>query len=210
MSAKLQFAPDGYPFQSGRAADWIGPERRLRSRGWRWIGVDESASGWSVGSGFVLAVIWGALWLGHAYDRSLARLNESFSQAFAVAGRLDAIAGALDRLNVDQQAFLSSGDHRFLEGVWESTPSLDDDIAWLSDLTTQSGLPPAPLTSMSHAIKEVLDSVGDSYYLRDLRGRAAARAFFAAKESAIAAAKSQADALRTEFMARIAGRIGRA
>jgi hypothetical protein len=36
--------------------------------------------------------IWGVMSLGHAYDRSLVKVNDRFSQGFTVVGRLNAIA----------------------------------------------------------------------------------------------------------------------
>jgi hypothetical protein len=141
--------------------------------------------------------------------RSESGVNDRFSHGFMVVGRLNAIAGALDRLNVDQQAFLSTGDSRFLEGVWESARSLEDNISWLNSLAARSGLPRIPLNALSRAINQVLGSVGESYDIRDRRGRPAARAFFAAREGAISGARSQADELRMEVTRGIFDRTGR-
>jgi hypothetical protein len=173
----------------------------------RGIGLRENTLAWSLWFGLALAVIWGMMSLRDAYERSLAKVDICFSQGFMVVGRLDAIAGALDRLKVDQQAFLSTGDGRFLQDVWESARSLQDNVSWLNSIAAGNGLPRAPLTRMSGAIKQVLDLVGASYDVRDMRGRPAARAFFAAREATIAGAKFRTDELRIEVIQGISARI---
>ncbi len=206
MSASLRSSLDVYPFPSRRFANAMGRARAFAAASPQWIALRDTP-GWSLWCGFALVAIWGVMSLGHAYDRSLAKVNDCFSQGFMVVGRLDAIAGALDRLNVDQQAFLSNGDGRFLQGVWESARSVEDNMSWLNSLATRSGSPRTELIKLSRAINEVLDSVGESYDIRDRRGRPAAQAFFAAREAAISEAKSQADELRIEVTQGISDRI---
>jgi CHASE3 domain sensor protein len=207
MSVSLQSSLDLYPFPSRRFTNAMGRARSFAMSVRRWIGLRENTPGWSLWLGFALVVIWGVMSLGHAYDRSLAKVNDSFNQGFVVVGRLDAIVGALDRLNVNQQAFLSTGDDHFLQDVWESARSLDNNIAWLDSFAARNALPRAALTRMSRAIKQVLELVGESYDVRDMRGRPAARAFFAARDATIAGAKSRADELTVEVTKGISDRI---
>jgi hypothetical protein len=94
--------------------------------------------------------------------------------------------------------------------VWESARSLEDNISWLNSLAPRSGLPRTPLAELSRAINQILDSVGESYDIRDRRGRPAARAFFAAREDAISGARSLADDLTIEVTREILDRTGRA
>jgi CHASE3 domain sensor protein len=207
MSVSLQSSLDLYPFPSRRFTNAMGRARSFAMSVRRWIGLRENTPGWSLWLGFALVVAWGVISLGYAYERSLARVNDCFNQGFVVVGRLDAIVGALDRLNVNQQAFLSTGDDHFLQDVWESARSLDNNIAWLDSFAARNALPRAPLTGMSRAIKQVLKLVGESYDVRDMRGRPAARAFFAAREATIAGAKSRADELTVEVTKGISDRI---
>ena len=70
--------------------------------------------------GLALIFVWGVMSLAHAYYRRLARVNDSFMQGFMIADQLGVIDEALNRLGVDQEAFLSTGDQRFQDGVIES------------------------------------------------------------------------------------------
>jgi hypothetical protein len=67
----------------------------------------------------------------HAYDRSLEKVNDSFVQGLIVVEQLGVIADTLVRLSVDQEAFLSTGDQRFQDGVIESAESFALDMARL-------------------------------------------------------------------------------
>jgi len=59
--------------------------------------------------GLALVFVWGVMSLAHAYDRSLGRMNYSFTRSFMIADRLGAVLDELGRLSVAQQAFLSTG-----------------------------------------------------------------------------------------------------
>jgi len=157
--------------------------------------------------GFVLVIIWGAVSLAHAYDRSLAKVNDSYNQALKVVGRLDFILHALARLNIDQQAFLSTGDERFQDGVVESVESLTIGMGMLNSTAASNDLQRALLTGLFRSIEQVLGSVAESDEVRDTRGRAAAVAFFESKEAATSLAKWQADQLRIEITGCVSERI---
>jgi CHASE3 domain sensor protein len=181
---------------------------------WRAHGLakEQSAIDWfsekspwlSLWLGFALVVVWGVMSLAQAYDRSLAKVNDSFAQGFTVLGRLGAILGALDRLNVHQRAFLSTGDPRFQDGVIESAETLALETDMLNSRADGSGLDRASMAGLSRSIKQVLASVGESDAVRDARGPAAAVAFFNSAEAAVSDAKWQADQLRIAVTRRIA------
>ena len=157
--------------------------------------------------GFALMFVWGVMSLAHANDQSLAKVNDSFTQGFMVVGRLGAILDALDRLSVDQRGFLSTGDERFQDGVIEGAETLALDMDVLNSLAARNKLQRALLTNLSRPIEQVLGSVAESDDIRDVRGRAAAVAFFESKEAAISVSKGQADQLRIEITGRISDRI---
>jgi hypothetical protein len=157
--------------------------------------------------GFGLVFVWGVMALAHAYDRSLATVNDSFTQGFIVVERLGAILDALARLSVDQEAFLSTGDKRFQDGVVEGAETLALDMYMLNSLAARNKLQRPLLTSLARSIEQVLGSVAQSDDIRDVRGRAAAVAFFESKEAVISVAKWQADQVRIEITGCISDRI---
>lgn len=156
--------------------------------------------------GLALVFAWGVMSLAHAYDRSLATVSDSFTHGFMLLGRLESIVDALDRLGVDQRAFLSTGDERFQDGVIENAESLEIDIDVLNALAA-TGKSQRALVSLSRSIRQVLDLVGESDGIRDVRSSAAAAAFFESKDSALSLAKWQADQLRIEITRGMSGRI---
>ena len=156
--------------------------------------------------GLTLVFVWSVMSLAQAYERSLAMVNDSLARSFSVVAGLGAILSALDRLNVDQQAFLSTGDERFQDGVIESAESLGVDTDMIKSLAADGKLR-AAIAQLSHSIKEVIGSVGESDHLREVRGKAAAIGFFDSQQDVIAAVKSQAEQLRVEMTRRISDRI---
>lgn len=160
--------------------------------------------------GFALASVWVMVSLAHSYDLNLTRVNDSFTQGFIVTGRLGAILDALDRLGVDQQAFLSTGDARFQDGVIESAETLELNIDMLNAHAAGSKSPSPVLSGLSDSIKQVLDSVGESDHIRDARSRAAASAFFESRDGAISLAKWQANQLRVETTHSMSAQVRRA
>ena len=157
--------------------------------------------------GLALVFAWGVMSLAHAYEQSLAEVNDSFDQGFMVVGQLGTILSSLDRLSVDQRAFLSTGETRFQDGVIESAETLELDVDKLNSMAAGNKLRHAPLTGLSGSIKQILASVGESDKIRDARGAVAAVAFFDSMEPAMSLATWQADQLRVEISRRITERI---
>jgi CHASE3 domain sensor protein len=156
---------------------------------------------------FALLFVWGVISLALAYDRRLADVNESFTGAFRVAGRLDVIANALDHLGVDQQAFLSTGEERFQDGVIESIQTLELSINSLNSLAARRTSHRALLLALSRLIERVIAMVAESDRIREAGNKAAAAAFFESKEAEISQAKSQTAQLRLETIVSISDRI---
>jgi hypothetical protein len=137
--------------------------------------------------------------LAYAYNRSLAHMNDSFARRLMIETELDDLMSTVDQLSIDQQAFLSTGDGRFQDGIYASAVNLDRQLDGLNAAMARSAAQRAPLAALSAAIKQVMDSVAESYDVRDARGSAAALAFFDANEAVISKVKSQATELRTEI-----------
>ncbi|HEY2106480.1 MAG TPA: hypothetical protein VGH29_11880 [Candidatus Binataceae bacterium] len=52
-------------------------------------------------------------------------MNDSFARRLMIQGELDDLTSIVDRLSIDQQAFMSTGDDRFQDGVYASIVTLD-------------------------------------------------------------------------------------
>jgi CHASE3 domain sensor protein len=170
----------------------------------------EKYSWLSLWLGLALVLVWSVMSLAHAYDRSLTTVSDSFTHGFMLLGRLGTIVDALDRLSVEERAFLSTGDERFQDGVIENAEALEINVDVLNSMAATGKSQRAALTSLFRSIKQVLDLVGESDGIRDARSGAAAAAFFESKESAVSLAKWQADQLRIEVTRGMSGRIRKA
>ena len=157
--------------------------------------------------GLALMFVWGVMSLAHAYDRGLAEVNDSLIQGFMAVEQIGVVVDALGRLSVDQEAFLSTGDLRFQDGVIESAETLAIDQGRLNSLVASSKSQRSLLNSLSRSIEQVLGSVAESDEIRDMRGRVAAVAFFQSKQAAISDAKSQAGQLRIAITGCISDRL---
>ena len=157
--------------------------------------------------GFALMSAWAVISVANAHQRSLARVNDSFTEGSMIADRLGGISDDLARLGVDQQAFLSTGDMRFQDGVIERSERLTLQIGMLNSLVAKSNLQRPILAGLSRSIDQVLASVGESDEIAAVRGRAAAIAYFESREDAISEAGWQADHLRTRITGSISDRI---
>ncbi len=157
--------------------------------------------------GFVLVFVWGVLSLAHAYDRSLTRMNDSFTEGFMIVDRLGAVLDALGRISIDQQAFLSTDDARFQDGVVESAEALTIHVATLNALAARGKLQRPPLAILSRSIDQALTLVGESDEVRQTRGTRAALAYFDARENTFAEARLQAGQLRSEIARHISERV---
>ena len=157
--------------------------------------------------GFALMSLWAVISVANAHERSLARVNDSFTEGFIMADRLEGISDDLARLGVEQQAFLSTGDMRFQDGVIESSERLTLHIGMLNSLVAKSNLQRPILAGLSRSIDQILASVGESDEIVAVRGRAAAIVYFESREAVISEAGWQADHLRTQITGRISDRI---
>jgi hypothetical protein len=147
--------------------------------------------------GLALVFVWGVMSLVHAYDRDLAKVNDCFIQGFMIVDQLDVIVDGLARLSVDQEAFLSTGDQRFQDGVVESAETFALDRYRLNSLAASSQLQRS-LNSLSRSIDRVVGSVAESDKIREVSGKVAAVAFFESREPAIFDAQSQAEQLKIQ------------
>ena len=108
------------------------------------------------------------------------------------------IAVALDHLGVDQQAFLSTGEQQFQDGVVENIQTLELGIDALNSLAARSKTHRALLLALPRSIEQIIAGVAASDWIMEAGNQAAAAAFFESKEPGISQAKSQIARLRLE------------
>jgi len=145
----------------------------------------------------------------NAYSQSMAAMNDSFNRGLSAVYLLDDVRNNVDRISIDQRAFLSTTDLRFLDGVWSSALNLDRHLEAISVLAGTDG-EHAGAARLSGATRQVLECVARSYDIRDARGSRAALAFFDAHEDVISEAKAQADQLKIGIVLNISDRIANA
>jgi hypothetical protein len=153
-----------------------------------------------------LVFAWGVMSLAEAYYRRLDKVNDSFIRGFMIVDQLGVIVDTLARLSVDQEAFLSTGDQRFQDGVVESAESFALNRYRLNSLAAGSQLQ-SSLNSLSRSIDQILGSVAESDDIMEVQGKVAALVFFESREPAISKAKLQAEQLKNEITVGVSDRI---
>jgi hypothetical protein len=154
----------------------------------------------TVAVAIVLVITWSVITFAEAYTQSLADINDSYNRSLSSVYLLDEVISAIERLSIEQRAFLSTADPRFVDGVWTSIVSLDRNLEMLKGLAVHGALQQAPVAQLSTAVRRVENSVAHSDDIRDRRGKRAAIAFFDADEAAISAAQSQAGELKSAIV----------
>jgi CHASE3 domain sensor protein len=164
--------------------------------------------GWlSLLSGLALIFAWGVISLAHAHERSLASVDDSFTQGSMIMEGLGGVSADLDRLAIDQRAFLSTGDLQFQDGVIESSEALLLQMSRLQPLAAKNRMQPSLLADLQRWVDRALGSVGESDTVAARRGRAAAMEFFEDRGAAIWEARAQADHLKALVGESISDRI---
>lgn len=143
---------------------------------------------------------WSVMTLAAAYSQNLANVDSFYTRSLCDVDLLDNVVNAIDRLDVDQRAVLSSGDQRFSDGVWASVVELDRHSAELKALADRNPARGARAAQLSASLRQVLDLAARSDDIKDTRGRRAALAFFDASEGVISLAKSQAGELKEDLL----------
>ncbi|HKD68865.1 MAG TPA: hypothetical protein VKB84_18620 [Candidatus Binataceae bacterium] len=164
----------------------------------------------TIGVAAALLITWSAMTVSNAYSQSMAAMNDSFNRGLSAVYLLDDVRNNVDRISIDQRAFLSTTDLRFLDGVWSSALNLDRHLEAISALAGTDGEQRAGAARLSGATRQVLECVARSYDIRDVRGSRAALAFFDAHEDVISEAKAQADQLKIGIVLNISDRIANA
>jgi CHASE3 domain sensor protein len=150
-----------------------------------------------IGFGLALVVICLAIGFRFALNRSLTKVSNSLIGGFLILDHVDNILDDLDRLSLNQRAFLSTGDERFSQDVVESVMGIERQIDSLQQIARKGARLHAPVNQLARAIDWALDSLGRSNELEQTSGAAVAIALLDNDES-IEDAKEVAQELRRQ------------
>jgi CHASE3 domain sensor protein len=153
---------------------------------------------WTIrGLGLALVVICLAIGFHYALNRTLSKVNASVTGGFLVVEHVDAIVDDLDRLTLNQRAFLGTGDERFSQDVVESVMGIERHLDSLNQLKTRGPRVRSAITKLERAVGWALDSLGKSNDLNQSMGSGIAIALLDNDDS-IDDAKRVAQELRKE------------
>ena len=150
-----------------------------------------------VGCALVLVAVCLAIGFHYAFNRTLTKVNASVTGGFLVVDHVDAIVDNLDRLTLNQRAFLGTGDERFSQDVVESIMGIERNLDSLEQLKNRSPRLRLDITKLERSIGWAFDSLGKSNDLNQTLGSGIAIALLDNDDS-IADAKLVAQELRKE------------
>jgi CHASE3 domain sensor protein len=126
-----------------------------------------------IACGLALATVCLALCSRLALNHTFVEVRCSVVGGLTVVEKIDSITDNLDRLTMNQRAFLLTGDDRFAVGVAESVMVMSFDLDTLERIPT-STLLQSYIAVLSHRIDLTLDSIRKSYELQRHLGAGAA------------------------------------
>ena len=125
-------------------------------------------------AGVAMIAICLAIGFRSALRLSLGEIVISLTRGVTVVEKVDDIVDDLDRLQVSQRAFLSTGEDRFSQGVIESATGLIENIGVLEQLTVPGSALGRQIARVSRSIDLAIELVGESNDLQHYFGTDAA------------------------------------
>jgi CHASE3 domain sensor protein len=145
--------------------------------------------------GLAAATICLAICFRFVLNRALTKVTNSVTGGLIVVENVDSILDNLDRLNINQRAYLATGDDRYSEEIAESVIAISTDLEALKRIWIKGEPLQRRVKSLSRQIDWALESVEKSYELRQSISPAAAIALLD-DDDALTEAKMQAIALK--------------
>jgi CHASE3 domain sensor protein len=122
-------------------------------------------------AGLVVAVICLSIGFGLVLDRSLNRVSRSVTANLIVVENVDSMVDNLDRLNMNQRAFLSTGDDRYSEEIAESVMAISASLEALKQVSINGEpLRQRWVSRLSQRVDWALGSVEKTYEMKRLAG----------------------------------------
>ncbi len=141
------------------------------------------------------AVICLAISFRFVLNQTLATVTNSVTGGLIVVENVDSILDNLDRLNINQRAFLSTGDDRFSEEVAESVIGISTNLESLKQISVNGEPLQRRVGKLSHRIDWALESVEKTYELQQSFGAGVAIALLD-NDDAVTEAKIEALSLK--------------
>jgi CHASE3 domain sensor protein len=128
-------------------------------------------------------------------NHTLTKVTNSVTGGLIVVENVDSLVENLDRLNINQRAYLATSDDRYSEEVAESVITISTDLEALKGIWIKGEPLQRRVTKLSHQIDWALESVGKTYELQQDISPAVAIALLDNDDS-LSEAKMQALALK--------------
>ncbi len=125
-------------------------------------------------AGAVLLIICLGTAFSLALDRTFSKVSNSLIGSFAVVEHADGIVDDLDRLRIDQRAFLSTGEDCYSEDIVESATQIINHLDALEQLPVHGQALRRQIARLSHSVHGALNMVGLSNNLQQHWGTAVA------------------------------------
>lgn len=145
--------------------------------------------------GLAAAVICLSICFCFVLNHALTTVTNSVTGGLIVVENVDAIVDNLDRLNINQRAFLSTGDDRYSEEVAESVIAISTNLESLKQIWMKGEPLQRRVMKLSRQIDWALESVEKTYELQQNVSPAVAIAMLD-NDDAMIEAKMQAQALK--------------
>jgi|SRR5579875_1306572 CHASE3 domain sensor protein len=145
--------------------------------------------------GLAAAVICLTIGFRFVLNRALSKVTNSVTGGLIVVENVDSIVDNLDRLNINQRAFLSTGDDRYSEEVAESVIAISTSLEALKRICIKGEPLQRRVARLSRQIDWALESVEKTYELKQSISPAAAIALLD-DDDALTEAKMQAQSLK--------------
>jgi CHASE3 domain sensor protein len=141
------------------------------------------------------AIICLAICFRFVLNHTLSRVTNSVTGGLIVVENVDAIVEDLDRLAMNQRAFLSTDDDRYSEQVAESIIAISTNLEALKQVSIKGEPLRSRVTKLSHRIDWALESVEKTYELQQTVGSSVAIALLD-NDDAVEEAKNEALAVK--------------
>jgi CHASE3 domain sensor protein len=128
-------------------------------------------------------------------NHTLTKVTNSVTGGLIVVETVDSMLDSLDRLNMNQRAYLSTGDERYSEEVAESVIAISADLEALKRISVNGEPLRRRIAKLSHRIDWALQSVEKTYELKQTVGSGVAIALLD-NDDAIPEAKMDAVSLK--------------
>jgi CHASE3 domain sensor protein len=148
-----------------------------------------------VACGLVLALIYLAIWFRFVVNGTVTKVALSMTGGLSLIENIDSVMNNLDRLSMNQRAYLYTGDERFAGQVAQSIMAIANNLTSIKHISVNDEPLQRKATILSHSIDWALESIGKTYDLQEHFGSGPAIALLD-HDNAVEDAKEEALSLK--------------